>query len=757
MGDSKIFKILYRTWFNPKVDKSLLSLFMPPGLVLLLGVGLHVYKKHLDWINKIYAGVLAPLFEHMARSGGGDGNWFKKFKLAKLITFTSCLLIAYKQRCRDDRLQMMHFRFPDNKAVATLVMLFEFHLPLSCAYQGAIRLASSRKDGADGQADRDQAFAMLVDDLLPSMVVACRLLGSHEYAKLLMTYLVLINHWQHTRPDLIQILLANLGACLNEEPIELIHAHVAQRFLAVTMGVADYLQASFAFLSRGPFLLLYKVFGALSGSGGESRTFQNTGAPIGGMEKDVAAAGAALDELFAKVFCEAEYEEALRAQNDVAGTAAACGNSKWQRFQAQTQSGKQYSPTLGIITLANMVGCRRVDKLLQEIETKARQDLVHDRNADDINSFLQHVVTKYYDQKSGWRYSEMTECVHHFHGAQIFDAATARGQSTQIFRTADAETRRVAQHAAARKSKVVVKMSDNVDTLLRKLMQSLNLGSLNDIEPGSVNSDQEEDNTDTDPLEVCEERDADVEELERSEEELYQEIDHLISNSGESDREGAKDVAEDVYFDTSVTMRVLDSRMFPTGTVRVKIGADQQSTLNSILSSVNDGFCARIQHVAWIRDIEVGSNTYRGDLNQAVHELHLQIRDCIQSKFKQSVLALLHRNPEQAIDLTQSIVGARPAHSHDVHTAFTNQAYGLTIRAVAFTMLSVGKYRQYSHGTGLLLQEAKHVLELALEGSTKCDGVETLWINRHQRAGANMYANIEQAIEIVETLMSQVS
>ena len=46
-------------------------------------------------------------------------------------------------------------------------------------------------------------------------------------------------------------------------------------------------------------------------------------------------------------------------------------------------------------------------------------------------------------------------------------------------------------------------MSDNVDTLLRKLMQSLNLGTLNDIEPGSVNSDQEEENSDTDPLEVC--------------------------------------------------------------------------------------------------------------------------------------------------------------------------------------------------------------------------------------------------------------
>ena len=161
-----------------------------------------------------------------------------------MIAVTSSLLIAYKTGGRDRRLLLLADKFPSDASIASVVQVFEFHLPLNFAYQGAIRLASSREPGELAQKHRQEAYNQLTLDLLPAMVVAFKLLGSHEYAKLVMTYIVMLDYWVKKRPDLIQIFMTNLGATLNEEPIENVHAHVSQNFSSVTMGTADYVHTS---------------------------------------------------------------------------------------------------------------------------------------------------------------------------------------------------------------------------------------------------------------------------------------------------------------------------------------------------------------------------------------------------------------------------------------------------------------------------------------------------------------------------------
>ena len=71
--DVKLYKALLRLFFNPDIDRPLLLSFWPPGFVLLLGFGLHPYKKYIDRVCICYSGILGPLFEEMAASGG-PGN-----------------------------------------------------------------------------------------------------------------------------------------------------------------------------------------------------------------------------------------------------------------------------------------------------------------------------------------------------------------------------------------------------------------------------------------------------------------------------------------------------------------------------------------------------------------------------------------------------------------------------------------------------------------------------------------------------------
>ena len=73
-----------------------------------------------------------------------------------------------------------------------------------------------------------------------------------------------MDFWREHRPDIYASFLQNAGAMMDEERIELIHAWIAQHSVVVQMARADTLQASTAFLSRGPMSILQDVFAQMA-------------------------------------------------------------------------------------------------------------------------------------------------------------------------------------------------------------------------------------------------------------------------------------------------------------------------------------------------------------------------------------------------------------------------------------------------------------------------------------------------------------
>jgi hypothetical protein len=217
--DVKLYKALLRLLFNPNIDLALLLSFWPAGFVLLLGFGLHPYKKYIERVCICYSGILAPLFEDLAKSGGkgNAGKWFDQAKMGKFITFLSALLCAahenweaYEDFCKS---------FPTDPVVVALRMLIEVHLPLVFLTIATIRLL-----GSPVVEDRKRAMRILHDELMPQLSVNFKVLGSPEYSKITLEYYTHLTFFKQFRPDLYAAMEINGTRLIDEVNIELVHA-----------------------------------------------------------------------------------------------------------------------------------------------------------------------------------------------------------------------------------------------------------------------------------------------------------------------------------------------------------------------------------------------------------------------------------------------------------------------------------------------------------------------------------------------------
>jgi len=214
--DVKLYKTLIRLFFNTEIDQTLLRLFWPVGLVILLGVGLHLYKKLIEKICLVFSGILKPLFEDLAKSGGKDnaGNWFNKAKMSKFVTFLGALLLALSHNSAD--FDSLCADFPLDPFVIALRMLLRVYVPLAFLTMAVVRMSASPR-----QEDRQRAFTVLHEEILPQMVVHFRTLGSPEYSKVCLEYYTRLNYWKEHRPDLYAMFAENGARVLNE-----VHAHM---------------------------------------------------------------------------------------------------------------------------------------------------------------------------------------------------------------------------------------------------------------------------------------------------------------------------------------------------------------------------------------------------------------------------------------------------------------------------------------------------------------------------------------------------
>jgi len=617
----------------------------------------------------------------MARSQGGCGNWFVKFKLAKMIAVTSSLLIAYKTGGRDRRLLLLADKFPSDASIASVVQVFEFHLPLNFAYQGAIRLASSREPGELGQKHRQEAYDQLTLDLLPAMVVAFKLLGSHEYAKLVMTYIVMLDYWVKKRPDLIQIFMTNLGATLNEEPIENVHAHVSQNFSSVTMGTADYVQAQMSFLYRGPMRLLRTIFSSLkTGLHPDTPHTQRRVIAEKALAQDTTAAASALDSLFDALQEEAEQDS----------------DSKMRQSQTH-QQGLWYSRVLGPLTQM-MTSTTNMKFMLADIEKKARKDLTQTTNHEFINQFTQNASNQYYTPGTGWEYAPFNMCEKHLKGDNfVLNKDFNSGLGTRVQRDASSQSRKESRRNAPRNSQHVhVDLSADFATLLDKMAAVLHLGSLHETEAiDSItschgvqygpDSDDEEDDT----------------------EDVASHVHSIIS--------GEYLLVE--YNREPVSVVVLDRQGIVTATVGVDVETTSLLTEQSIISKLKGRKCGFLRRNGEEHVIRTSpEDSYRLDIARCVVLCHASVKNEIAQEFKHAVTALRSGHILISLGMCASVLRTRPTHARDLHIAYTNQAFAMVLRAVSLSLLAVRKFSNSQQSQRDLLREAGSILEEVLNG-----------------------------------------
>ena len=122
--DVKLYKALVRLPFMDGIDNAALRAFWPRGLVVMLGYGLHPYKKLAERVCAVYSGMLQPLFEGSTHARAGNaGNWFKKMKLGKTLSFFWAILCAAGQSRQE--LDTLFQQYPHDCRVNALQMLVE--------------------------------------------------------------------------------------------------------------------------------------------------------------------------------------------------------------------------------------------------------------------------------------------------------------------------------------------------------------------------------------------------------------------------------------------------------------------------------------------------------------------------------------------------------------------------------------------------------------------------------------------------------
>ena len=326
-----------------------------------------MYKKLSDRIVATFAGFLRQLYEPLVGAAvANSGQWFSKMKLSKQLYFLGSCLRAYTHHGGQQHLHDLLRQCPEDAALLSMQLLFEFYIPITFLTFAVIRLSSS-----SSPEDIRRAVYVLVDELLPQLIVAFRQLGSHDYAKMTLLYLVMLDDWRKNRPDMWQSFLTSGAKHLNEEPIELVHAFVALHFVSVQMARSDFSQSQFAFAARGPMMTLQKMFNELCNL--PPRDAEKSDKTSKAMDKDAYLVGIAMSALLRNL------ETGCVARADIARTHEAVSKvAIWD-------------PCVGCIT-PKMLQAPCVYALVDRVARGAVRDMCSNANGGEVTKTLMSYI-----------------------------------------------------------------------------------------------------------------------------------------------------------------------------------------------------------------------------------------------------------------------------------------------------------------------------------------------------------------------------
>ena len=368
-----------------------------------------MYKKLTDRTVAAFSGFLRQLYEPLVGAAvANSGKWFSKMKLSKQLYFLGSCLRAYANHGGQQQLHNLLGLYPEDAALKSMLMLFEFYIPLAFLTFAVVRLSSSSASD-----DIRRALHVLLDELLPQLIVAFRQLGSHDYAKMTLLYLLMLEDWRQHRPDLWESFLSSGAKHVNEEPIELVHAFVALHFVSVQMARSDYAQSQFAFAARGPMIILQEMFRELCNAAPKDADKSDKASMD--MDKDAYLVGIAMDALLCNL------EAGCVARQAVALTQEAASRlSIWD-------------PCVGCIT-PKMLKAPCIFTLIDQVAQGAVRDMRSDANGAEVTKTLSTYICEFYDPTSQrWKYQALSTLDTHFSGAWV---TTRSGATRKIERRA---------------------------------------------------------------------------------------------------------------------------------------------------------------------------------------------------------------------------------------------------------------------------------------------------------------------------------
>ena len=139
---------------------------------------------------------------------------------------------------------------------------------------------------------------------------------------------------------------------------------------------------------------------------------------------------------------------------------------------------------------------------------------------------------------------------------------------------------------------------------------------------------------------------------------------------------------------------------------------------------------------------------------------HTAVKEEISTEFQHAVTALRSGNILMSLSLCSSVLRTRPSHARDLHAAYTNQAFGMVLRAVSLCLLAVRKFSKNRESQRDLLREATSILEEVLNGREQMNSgaeISRSWVDTSSRPGVVMRDNIEMSRTIIECMLERVS
>jgi hypothetical protein len=328
--------------------------------------------------------------------------------MSKFVTFLGALLLAHSHNLVDfDRLCA---EFPIDPLVTALRMLLQVYVPLAFLTMAVVRMSASQR-----QQDRQRAFTVLHEEILPQMVVHFRTLGSPEYSKVCLEYYTRLNYWKEHRPDLYAMFAENGARVLNEVSIELIHAWVACHFVMVQMAYSDYRQSAEAFCTRSPMMTLQRTFNHLACI--EKKDY-GTNSAYNQLAEDAAAVGKSLRKLL-------HHVRQTAPDRVIQETSSAHGLEQ-----------SLYDEFVGALTPCMFVP-RHVDHIINEARDGIMRDLASPANAAMVNETLTSWKKLFYNEDAtAWRMRPVTELTNYFEGKWL--PTYIEGTTRKIIRLATA-------------------------------------------------------------------------------------------------------------------------------------------------------------------------------------------------------------------------------------------------------------------------------------------------------------------------------